>query len=118
MFLEPEEYSRLKEKYPKFNEPWTEDEDAELHQMSVDHVPLPQMAEQLQRTKNSIRIRLQKLGLLAVKPSPKLWSETEEEMVVQMYQSGASFEEMASATGRTVSSVVSRLVKLRISLFE
>ena len=63
LFLTPEEYARLKEKYPKFNEPWAEDEDEELRKMAGDGIPLLQMAEQLQRSQNSVRLRLQKLGL-------------------------------------------------------
>lgn len=116
--MDPEQYARLKEQYPKFNEPWTEDEDRELKQMAGDGVPVSQMVEQLQRTRNSVRMRMQKWGLLESKPAAKPWSESEEQMLVQMYQNGKPFEEMAATLGRTSSAVVSRLVRLRINLFE
>ena len=118
LFLEPEEYARLKEKYPKFNEPWAEDEDEELRKMAEDGIPMLQMAEQLQRTLNSVRIRLQKLGLRTPRPAAKPWSPAEEEMLVQMYTAGAPFEEISATTGRTVTAVISRLVKLHLARFE
>ena len=62
--------------------------------------------------------RLQKLGLWTPKPAAKPWSPTEEEMLVQMYKAGASFEEISASTGRTVTAVVSRLVKLHLAKFE
>ena len=84
LFFTPEEYARLKEKYPKFNEPWAEDEDDELRKMAEDGIAPRQMAEQLQRTLNSVRLRLQKLGLWTPKPAAKPWSPAEEEMVAGM----------------------------------
>ena len=113
--MAPEEYARLKEKYPKFNEPWASDEDDELRRMAEDGVPLQQMAEQLQRTRNSIRLRLQKLGLWTPKPAAKPWTPEEEERVVQMYGAGAAFDDIAATTGRTVNAIVSRLVRLHIA---
>ena len=63
MFMEPEAYARMKEKYPKFNEPWAADDVEELQAMAQDKVPLEAMAENLQRTKNAIRMKLKALGM-------------------------------------------------------
>ena len=118
LFLAPEEYARLKEKYPKFNEPWAEDEDEELRRMAGDGIPLLQMAEQLQRSQNSVRLRLQKLGLWTPRPAARPWSPAEEEMLVQLYMAGSPFDEISATTGRTVNAVISRLVKLHLARFE
>lgn len=118
LFFTPEEYARLKEKYPKFNEPWAEDEDDELRRMAEDGITQRQMAEQLQRTPNSVRLRLQKLGLWTPKPAAKPWSPAEEEMVAEMYKAGAPFEEMAATTGRSVTAIVTRLVRMHLAQLE
>ena len=118
MIMTTEEFARMKATYPKVNEPWAEDEDEELRKMAEDGIPLAQMAEQLQRSLNSVRLRLQKLGLRTPKPAAKPWSPAEEEMLVQMYSAGAPFEEISATTGRTVTAVISRLVKLHLARFE
>ena len=111
-------FDTWKEKYPKFNEPWAEDEDDELRKMAEDGIAPRQMAEQLQRTLNSVRLRLQKLGLWTPKPAAKPWSPAEEEMVAGMYKAGAPFEEMAATTGRSVTAIVTRLVRLHLAQLE
>ena len=44
-------------------QPWTVDQEDRLIELFADHVPLPEMALQLQRSEGSVRSRLDKLGL-------------------------------------------------------
>ena len=118
LFLSPEEYDRLKAAYPKFNEPWQSDEEQELKSMAADKVPLKDMSAQLGRTANSLKMKLKSLGLYEPRPSSKPWTEADEKILVHMYNEGLSFEEMADHFGRTQGAIVSRLVKLRVNLFQ
>ena len=117
LFLPPEEYDRLKAAYPKFNEPWQSDEVEELKSMAADKVPLKEMSAQLGRTTNSLKMKLKSLGLYEPRPAPKPWEEEDEKLLVQMYNDGVPFEEMAEHFDRTPSAIISRLVKLRVDLF-
>ena len=117
LFLPPEEYDRLKAAYPKFNEPWQSDEVEELKSMAADKVPLKEMSAQLGRTTNSLKMKLKSLGLYEPRPTPKPWEEEDEKLLVQMYNDGVPFEEMAEHFDRTPSAIISRLVKLRVDLF-
>lgn len=116
-FLAPEEFARIKSQYSKFNEPWQSSEVEELKTMNADSVPIQAIADQLQRTPNSIKMKLKSLGLYVPRAAPAPWTEEDEDRLVAMYNSGVPFEDMAEKTGRSVSAVVSRLVRLRINLF-
>ena len=70
-FLTPEQYSDLKGRYAKFNEPWTADEAEELRQMAADGVTRAEMAAQLGRSPGAIKMKLQSLGLYVPKPAAK-----------------------------------------------
>ena len=70
-FLPPEDYEKLRTKYPKFNEPWDDNDIEELKKMYADGQPVQAMAEQLGRTPNSLRLRLKALGLWEAPPAPK-----------------------------------------------
>ena len=118
LFLGPEEFERLKAEYPKFNEPWQTDEVEELKSMAADNLPYREMSEQLGRTANSIKMKLKSLGLYEPRPAPVAWTETDERLLVQMYCEGLPFEEIADHFGRSVNAIVSRLVRLRVNLFE
>ena len=117
-FLPQAEYERLKSLYPKFNEPWQAAEIDELKAMYNDGVPIREISEQLGRTQKSIRLRLTALGLYEPKPSPKAWTEDDERRLVRMYNEDLSFKEMSDILGRSEGAVVSRLVRLRVKLFQ
>lgn len=117
MFMDPEEYGRMKERYPKFNEPWAADEIAELQAMAQDKVPLDAMSENLQRTKNAVRMKLKALGMWESRPAPQPWAEADDQELVRRYEAGEPFEALAAHFARTPKAIVSRLVKLRLSLF-
>ena len=116
-FLPQAEYERLKSLYPKFNEPWQAAEIDELKAMYNDGIPIREISEPLGRTQKSIRLRLTALGLYEPKPSPKAWTEDDEQLLVRMYNENCSFKDMADILGRSEGAIISRLVRLRVKLF-
>ena len=76
------------------------------------------MAEQLQRTPSSVRMKLKALGLYSPKPMMPRWTEEDDKLVVQMYDQGVTFEDMAQHFNRSPKAIVARLVNLRVKLFE
>ena len=90
IFLTPERYDDLKGRYAKFNEPWTPDELDELRSMAADGVPRAEMSEQLGRTPNAIKMKLQSLGLYVPKPAAKPWTDLDDDALVKLYREGAS----------------------------
>ncbi len=115
-FLTPEQYSDLKGRYAKFNEPWTADEAEELRQMAADGVTRAEMAAQLGRSPNAIKLKLQSLGLYVPKPASKPWTPEDERLLVKLYREGISFAELASVFGRTEGAILSRLIRLRAAV--
>ncbi|MBO4476609.1 MAG: hypothetical protein J5737_07815 [Bacteroidales bacterium] len=112
-----EEYNRIKSQYSKFNEPWQSSEVDELKTMAADNVPVGDIAMQLQRTPNSVKMKLKSLGLYTAKPASKPWSNDDEAKLVQLYNNDVPFEDMAQEFGRSVGAIISRLVQLRVKLF-
>ena len=115
-FLSPEQYADLKGRYAKFNEPWTPDETEELRQMAADGLSREAMSTQLGRSPNAIKMKLQSLGLYTPKPAARPWTPQDEDALVEMYLSGASFSLLATTFGRTENAIIARLVRLRAGL--
>ena len=115
-FLTPEQYSDLKGRYAKFNEPWTADEAEELRQMAADGVSRAEMSAQLGRTPNAIKMKLQSLGLYVPKPAAKPWTPEDEHTLVKLYRDGISFAELAAVFGRTEGAILRRLILLRAAI--
>lgn len=116
-FLPIEEYNRIKSQYSKFNEPWQSSEVEELRMMTTDGIPLGDIALQLQRTPNSVKMKLRSLGLYTPKPASKPWSTDDEAKLVQLYNDDVPFDQIAEVCGRSVRAIISRLVYLRVKLF-
>ena len=116
-FLPLEEYNRIKSQYAKFNEPWQSSEVDELRMMTTDGIPLGNIALQLQRTPNSVKMKLRSLGLYTPKPASKPWSTDDEAKLVQLYNDDVPFDQIAEVCGRSVRAIISRLVYLRVKLF-
>ena len=114
--LTPEQYGDLKGRYAKFNEPWTEEETEELKKMAADGVTRADMSQQLGRSPNAIKMKLQSLGLYVPKPAARPWTPDDEETLVRMYREGASFATLAATFGRTERAILSRLILLRAGL--
>ena len=115
-FLSPEQYSDLKGRYAKFNEPWTAEEAEELKQMALDGVSRAEMSAQLGRSPNAIKMKLQSLGLYVPKPASRPWTPGDEAELVRLYREGVSFAELAAAFGRTEGAILSRLIRLRAAV--
>ena len=117
-FLPQEQFDLIRSRYSRFNDPWLKEEIEELKSMAAENVSLHQMSEQLQRTPSSIRMKLKALGLYTAKPLQPRWGEADDKLVVQMYDQGVSFEDMAKHFNRSPRAIVARLVNLRVKLFE
>ena len=115
-FLTPEQYGTLKARYVKFNEPWTADEADELRRMAEDGISRDEMSQQLGRTPNAVKMKLQSMGLYVPKPAAKPWTAPDDESLVKQYLEGATFSALAAAFGRTENAIISRLVRLRAGL--
>ena len=115
-FLTPTQYSDLKERYAKFNEPWTPDEVEELRQMAADGVTRDEMSQQLGRTPNAVKMKLQSLGLYVPKPAARPWTPADEDSLVRLYREGISLAELASAFGRTENAILRRLILRRAAV--
>ena len=115
-FLTPEQYAGLKDRYAKFNEPWTADETDELRQMAADGVSREDMSAQLGRTPNAVKMKLQSLGLYVPKPAARPWTPEDEHLLVKLYREGISFAELASVFGRTEGAILRRLILLRAAV--
>ncbi len=115
-FLTPTQYSDLKERYAKFNDPWTPDEVEELRQMAADGVTRDEMSQQLGRTPNAVKMKLQSLGLYVPKPAARPWTPADEDSLVRLYREGISLAELASAFGRTENAILRRLILLRAAV--
>jgi hypothetical protein len=115
-FLTPEQYDELKGRYAKFNEPWTEEETEELRQMAEGGVTRADMSQQLGRSPNAIKMKLQSLGLYVPKPAARPWTPADEDALVKMYREGVSFAALAAAFGRTEGAIMSRLIRLRAAV--
>ena len=116
VFLSPDQYSDLKGRYAKFNEPWTDDEVEELRRMAADDIPRADMSEQLGRTPNAIRMKLQSLGLYTPKPAAKPWTPLDDDALVKMYREGASFTTLSATFGRSENAILTRLIRLRAGI--
>ena len=112
-FLTPEQYSDLKGRYAKFNEPWTPDETEELRQMAADGLSRAEMSAQLGRSPNAVKMKLQSLGLYVPKPAARPWTPADEAELVRLYREGVPFATLAAAFGRTEGAILRRLILLR-----
>ena len=110
------EFADLKSRYAKFNEPWTAEEAEELRQMAADGVTRADMAAQLGRSPNAIKMKLQSLGLYVPKPAAKPWTPEDEHTLVKLYRDGISFAELAAVFSRTEGAILRRLILLRAAI--
>ena len=115
-FISPEQYGDLKGRYAKFNEPWTAEDTEELKQMAADGVSRADMSQQLGRTPNAIKMKLQSLGLYVPKPAARPWSADDDASLVRQYLAGASFSTLATSFNRTENAILTRLIRLRAGL--
>ena len=84
-----------------------------MAEMNLSHA---QMASDLGRSANSIKMKLKAMGLYIPKPSPRPWTEEEDRCLVGLYLEGLSFQDLAATFNRSENAVISRLVRLRAGL--
>ena len=89
---------------------------AKLRQMAADGVTRADMAAQLGRSPNAIKMKLQSLGLYVPKPAAKPWTPEDEHTLVKLYRDGISFAELAAVFGRTEGAILRRLILLRAAI--
>lgn len=116
-FLTQEQFDRIRTTYSRFNEPWLKEEVEELKAMAAEGVSRQDMATQLQRTPSAIQLKLKSLGMYEPRPMPPRWSEEDDKALVEMYRDGDSFEDMSARFDRSVNAVISRLIHLRVEIF-
>lgn len=116
-FLTQEKFDEIRNTYSRFNEPWLPEEVEELKAMAADGVSKTDMSVQLQRTPNSIQMKLKSLGLYVPTPMPPRWTDEDDDKVTELYMQGMPFEDMASELGRSVRAIIARLIHLRVKIF-
>ena len=85
--------------------------------MAEEKCSIDDMATQMQRTPNSVKLKLKSIGLYSPPPAPSKWTEENDSLVIQLYNQGLSFSEIAGQLGRSEKAVIARLVLLRVKLF-
>lgn len=65
LMLKEAEKEKKRERLPaNFGKPWTEDEDAQLRQRFTAGTTIAELSRTHQRTQSSVRLRLEKMGVL------------------------------------------------------
>jgi hypothetical protein len=116
-FLSQEKFDEIRSTYSRFNEPWLPEEVEELKAMAADGVSKNDMSAQLQRTPNSIQMKLKSLGLYVPTPMPPRWSEEDDSYVKDLYMQGLPLEDISAELGRSVRAIIARLIHLRVKVF-
>jgi len=114
-FLPEDKFQEIKQKYPRFNEPWTEDEVSNLIDISFQYKKTKEIAEALGRSPKSVRLKMMELGLY--KKHTRAWTKEEDELLVFCYRDGLSLIDMCNKFGTSIESVIRRLVLLRMDIF-
>lgn len=113
-FLPEDKFQEIKQKYPKFNEPWTEEEISNLIDISLRHKKTREIAEELGRSPKSVRLKMMELGLYQKRT--REWTKEEDELLRFYYRDGASLIDICRKFDTTIESVVRRLVFLRMDI--
>ena len=116
-FMSPELFAEMRAKYPKFYEPWKEDEVERVKQLFEEGQSMEDISKDIQRTPKSVRMKLKALGLYTPVSVARPWTSEDEETLKDMYRDGVSFDDMATQLDRSPKAIVARLVRLRMNLF-
>lgn len=95
------------------NAPWTAAEDNQLRIMAG-RKTYPEMAEALSRTSAAIKRRLSDLGISGgpQRMAPRRWTDEETGTLMELYDSGLSYDKIGKKLGRSGGSVSSRLERM------
>ena len=113
----PEEVATLKAKYPRFNEPWNEDEDDSLKKSFNRAVPVKTIATEMGRSENAVRMRLMQTGIvypnLSRKDEP--WTDDDISRLREQYGAGWKVTQCARWLGRTRDEIRDKMGELGIT---
>ncbi len=115
--MSPELFAEMRAKYPKFYEPWKEDEVERVKQLFEEGKSMEDIAKDIQRSPKSVRMKLKALGLYTPVNKSRAWTTDDDETLKDMYRDGVSFDDMATQLDRSPKAIVARLVRLRMNLF-
>ena len=116
-FMSPELFAEMRAKYPKFYEPWKQDEVERVKQLFEEGKSMEDIAKDIQRSPKSVRMKLKALGLYTPVNRSRAWTPDEDETLKAMFRDGISFDDMATQLDRSPKAIVARLVHLRMNLF-
>lgn len=117
-FLPKERFDEIRQKYPKFNEPWSNEEVNTLVEMCAHNTSKKEMSIVLGRSPKSVKLKLLEMGLLKKSKAGKQWTKKEDQLLMQGYSEGMSFLDMAETFQISVEEIITRLVNLRMNIFE
>lgn len=115
--MSPELFAEMRAKYPKFYEPWKEDEVERVKQLFEEGKSMEDIAKDIQRSPKSVRMKLTASGLYTPVNKSRAWTPDDDETLKDMYRDGVSFDDMATQLDRSPKAIVARLVRLRMNLF-
>ena len=114
-FLPQEKYDEIRQKYPKFNEPWTEEEISSIIDYSLQHKKTKEMSELLGRSPKSVRLKMMELGLY--KKRTREWTPEEDLKLIELYKLPCGLVTLSNTFDTTIDAVIRRLILLRMDIF-
>ena len=110
-FLSQERFDEVKKKYPRFNEPWTEEELDSLMDMVIQKYTQKRMAEILGRSVKAVKLKLLEKGLYMRKRkiTDRDW------FLGHMYDEQISIQAMAFYARLPENEVLIRLLRLGVA---
>lgn len=91
------------------NKRWTDKENALLHQLLQEKLPIATIAQKLDRTESAVKSQRRIVSGKTVQPytEPRLrWTQEEKDKLTAMVQAGHSHKEIAIALGRSTKAVI------------
>ena len=117
-FLPQERFDEIRQKYPKFNEPWSNEDVCQLLELASVHATRKAMSEALGRSPKSVRMKLLELGLLTKGPGGKVWTKADDKILKHYYSEWMPLDLIASLLDCRIEDIIARLIVLKMKLFE
>ena len=110
-FLTQEIFDEVKKKYPRFNEPWTDEEIESLTEMVLQKYTQRRMAEKLGRSVKSVKLKLLEKGLYVRKRK----TSEDDWFLEHMYEEHISIQGIAFYSCLPENEVLIRLLRLGVA---
>lgn len=114
--LTAEQIARVQQKYPRFLSKWTEDEETQVKDKFSADVSVEEIADSMGRTPKSVKLKLKELGILLPQNPGRKWTKEEDTFLENLLGDDITLTEICETMGRSRSSVMTRLLKMRDSL--